>query len=99
MKSYQKNLATTKNAVLINKHFFPLANKHIPLHIFVKLKAINVKLKSLFSDVNQRLCAKFGGNWPIEGAINREISSDIKVDRNPMKFGEHNAEALQRPNS
>ena len=81
---------------IYGNQFFLLAKKHISSHIFVKVQAIDVKLKSLGSEVNQRLCAQFGANWPIGGAINRDISSDIKVDRIPTKFGEHNAEALSR---
>ncbi len=69
----------------------------MPLHILVKVKAINLKLESLVSEVNQRLCAKFGANWPLAGAINRETSSDMKVDQICTKFGECDAESLLRP--
>ena len=38
-------------------------------HISVKLNAFNIKLKSIVPEVIQRLCAKFGANWPIGGTI------------------------------
>ena len=96
-KSFQKNFATPKTAVLRNTQFFLLAKKHILLHIFVKVKAIDMKLKTLLSDVNQRLCAKFGANWAIGGAINTVISSDKKVARIHRKFGERDLEFLPSP--
>ena len=75
---------------IINTHFFLLAKKHILLRIFVKVKAINIKLWSLVSEVSQRLCANFGANGSIGGAINREPSNNMKVDRICMKIGDKN---------
>ena len=46
-----------------------LAKKHIFFHISVKLNAFNIKLKSIIPEVIQKLCAKFGANWNIGGAI------------------------------
>ena len=97
IKSYQKNFATPKNAVLINKQFFLLAKKHILLHIFVKVKGINMKLESLLSVVTQRFCTKFGANWATGGAINTVISSDTKVAWIRTKFGERDLESLPSP--
>ncbi|MDF4265007.1 hypothetical protein P3454_26410, partial [Vibrio parahaemolyticus] len=73
------------------------AKKHIPLHILVKVKPINIKLDSLVSEVDQRLCAKFGENRPIGGAINTETSSDMEIDWIRTKFGQHDVESLPRP--
>ena len=78
-------------------NFFRLAKKHIPLHNFVKVQGIDVKLVSLVSEVNQRVSAKFGGNWPIGGAINRETWSDMKIDQIRLKFGEHVVVSLPTP--
>ena len=50
-----------------------------------------MKLNSLASEVNQRLCAKFHANRPIGGAINRDTLCDIKVDWIRMKFNERDA--------
>ncbi len=44
-----------------------------------------------------RVSAKFGANWPLAGAINRETSSDMKVDQIRTKFGERDVESLLRP--
>ena len=68
-KSYQKNFGTPKNLLVITKQSFLLAKKHILFHISVKLNAFNIKLKSIIPEVIQRLCAKFGANWNIGGAI------------------------------
>ena len=69
MKSCQKNFGTPKNLLVITKQSFLLAKKHILFHISVKLNAFNIKLKSIVPEVIQRLCAKFGANWPIGGTI------------------------------
>ena len=67
MKSCQTNFGTPKN--LLTKQSFLLAKKHILFCISVKLNAFNIKLKSVVPEVIQRLCAKFGANWPIGGTI------------------------------
>ena len=67
MKSCQKNFGTPKNLLVITKQSFLLAKKHTLFHILVRLNAFNIKLKSI--DIIQRLCAKFGANWPIGGTI------------------------------
>ena len=69
MKFYQKNVGTPKNLLVITKQSFLLAKKHILFHISVKLNAFNIKLESIIPEVIQRLCAKFGANWNIGGAI------------------------------
>ena len=63
------NFGTPKNLLVITKQSFLLAKKHILFHISVKLNAFNIKLKSIVPEVIQRLCAKFGANWPIGGTI------------------------------
>ena len=55
-----------------------------------------MKLKSLASDITQRLCAKFGANRSIGGAINRDILRDIKVDRIRTKFGDRDTDSFPR---
>ena len=69
VKSYQKNFGTPKNLLVITKQSFLLAKKHILFHISVKRNAFNIKLKSIISEVIQRLCAKFGANSNIGGAM------------------------------
>ena len=56
-----------------------------------------MKLETIVSEVNPGRCAKFDKNRPIGGAINREKSSDVKVDRIRTKFGEPDLEAVPRP--
>ena len=69
MKNYPKNFGSPKNLLVKTKQSFLLAKKHISFHIWVKLNAFNIKLKSIISEVIQRLCATFGANWNIGGAI------------------------------
>ena len=66
-------------------------------HNFVKVRAINIKLESIVSEVNPGLCAKFRKNRPIGGATNTEKSGDVKFYRIRTKFGERDLEALTRP--
>ena len=69
MKNCRKNFGTPKNLLVITKQSVWLAKKHILFHISVELKAFNIKLESIVPEVIQRLCAKFGANWPIGGTI------------------------------
>ena len=71
----QLNFGTPKHLLVITKQSFLLAKKkHILFHILVKVNAFKIKLRSIVPEVIQRLCAKFGANWPIGGTI-----TDINV--------------------
>lgn len=70
------------------------AKIHILLHNFVRLHYINMKLKTLVSEVVQRLGANFGANWPLVDAVNPEISRGQSV-----MIGQSGHDLLQQTHS